>query len=201
MNVSAIYHRATDQFCYPLNEDALIINLQTGYDIDHVYLYEGDPYLAGIMGGKEKWAGVRQEIYYKKRLKNHVWWTTTVFPRFKRSKYYFELHSGDEVLYYFEDGFYTEEEMNHEGVGLSFFQFPWMNSSDIFRTPDWVNETIWYQIFPERFCNGDKSNDPEGVRPWKVRRLPTTALITAVICRALSTRCHTFGTLELRDSI
>ena len=171
MNLSAIYHRATDQFCYPLNDDELIINLQTGYDVDHVYLVEGDPYLAGIMGGKEKWAGVRQEIYYKKRLKNHVWWTTTVRPQYKRSKYYFELHSKEEVLYYFEDGFYTEAEMNHEGVGLALFQFPWMNSSDIFRTPDWVNETIWYQIFPERFCNGDPSNDPEGVLPWKHEKI------------------------------
>ncbi|EGD50056.1 alpha amylase catalytic region [Thermoanaerobacter ethanolicus JW 200] len=23
-----------------------------------------------------------------------------------------------------------------------------------------------YQIFPERFNNGDKSNDPENVKPW-----------------------------------
>ena len=171
MELAAIYHRSTDQFCYPLNDDELIINIQTGYDVDRVFLYEGDPYLAGIMGGKEKWAGERMEIYYKKRLKNHIWWTTTVRPQYKRSKYYFELHSGDEVLYYFEDGFYTEEEMNHEGKSLALFQFPWMNGADIFRTPDWVNETIWYQIFPERFCNGDKSNDPEGVRPWKSEKI------------------------------
>ena len=34
-------------------------------------------------------------------------------------------------------------------------------------TPAWVNDTIWYQIFPERFCNGDPSNDPEGTLPWR----------------------------------
>ncbi len=26
--------------------------------------------------------------------------------------------------------------------------------------PTWAKEAIWYQIFVERFCNGDKSNDP-----------------------------------------
>ena len=26
--------------------------------------------------------------------------------------------------------------------------------------PSWAKEAIWYQIFPERFCNGDKNNDP-----------------------------------------
>ncbi len=27
-------------------------------------------------------------------------------------------------------------------------------------TPDWAKDTIWYQIFPERFANGDRRNDP-----------------------------------------
>lgn len=26
--------------------------------------------------------------------------------------------------------------------------------------PDWARRAIWYQIFPERFRNGDSSNDP-----------------------------------------
>lgn len=32
--------------------------------------------------------------------------------------------------------------------------------------PDWVRDAVFYQIFPERFCNGDPSNDPPGVTPW-----------------------------------
>ncbi len=27
-------------------------------------------------------------------------------------------------------------------------------------TPDWARTVVWYQIFPERFHNGDVSNDP-----------------------------------------
>ena len=30
-----------------------------------------------------------------------------------------------------------------------------------FRTPDWVKEGVFYQIFPERFANGDPGNDPD----------------------------------------
>ncbi|HEX8520664.1 MAG TPA: alpha-amylase family glycosyl hydrolase [Tepidisphaeraceae bacterium] len=29
-----------------------------------------------------------------------------------------------------------------------------------FVTPDWAKHAVWYQIFPERFRNGDPSNDP-----------------------------------------
>lgn len=32
--------------------------------------------------------------------------------------------------------------------------------------PAWAQETIYYQIFPDRFANGDRSNDPVNVRRW-----------------------------------
>lgn len=28
------------------------------------------------------------------------------------------------------------------------------------QSPKWASSAVWYQIFPERFCNGDPSNDP-----------------------------------------
>lgn len=33
-------------------------------------------------------------------------------------------------------------------------------------TPQWVKDAVFYQIFPERFDNGDPSNDPPGSVPW-----------------------------------
>ena len=33
-------------------------------------------------------------------------------------------------------------------------------------TPDWLADAVFYQIFPERFANGDPSLDPPGVEPW-----------------------------------
>lgn len=32
--------------------------------------------------------------------------------------------------------------------------------------PRWVADAIFYQIFPDRFCNGEKSNDPPGLAAW-----------------------------------
>jgi cyclomaltodextrinase / maltogenic alpha-amylase / neopullulanase len=33
-------------------------------------------------------------------------------------------------------------------------------------TPDWVQDAVFYQIFPDRFANGDPANDPPNVQPW-----------------------------------
>jgi len=32
--------------------------------------------------------------------------------------------------------------------------------------PDWVQDAVFYQIFPDRFANGDMTNDPPNVQPW-----------------------------------
>ncbi len=32
--------------------------------------------------------------------------------------------------------------------------------------PKWVQDSVFYQIFPDRFENGDHSNDPPNVQPW-----------------------------------
>lgn len=38
------------------------------------------------------------------------------------------------------------------GIGAS--------ENQVYKTPEWAKHVIWYQIFPERFRNGDTSNDP-----------------------------------------
>lgn len=167
MEFAGVYHKTSEQMSYPCNERELIINLKTGYDVKRVFLHQGDPFEAGILGGNEKWVGKREEICYKKRLKHQIWWTTTLVPPYKRCKYYFELHTDKEVWYYFEDGFLKEEQLHMEGRMLQCFIVPWMNQADINVTPDWVNDTVWYQIFPDRFCNGTPEKNGEDILPWR----------------------------------
>ncbi|MBS1725823.1 MAG: alpha-glucosidase C-terminal domain-containing protein [Armatimonadetes bacterium] len=38
-----------------------------------------------------------------------------------------------------------------------------------FEVPVWVEGSVIYQIFPDRFENGDRSNDPKDVMPWDAK--------------------------------
>lgn len=52
---------------------------------------------------------------------------------------------------------------------------PWVFSRagvSLVEVPAWVSRSVFYQIFPERFANGDPSNDPPVTVPWDAR--PTT---------------------------
>lgn len=48
------------------------------------------------------------------------------------------------------------------------FDGKWFEAAQtpIFRTPTWVPRAVFYQIFPDRFANGDPSNDPPGTEKW-----------------------------------
>ncbi len=153
MNLSAVYHTSSDSFCYPLDDEKLVIKLQTGYEVDRVQLMYGDPFSTGIFGSNDVWSGRLIDITDIKFLQHHKLWQIVIESPFKRCRYYFILHSNQEVYYYIEEGIKTEAEFkSYKGRRQDFF-FPWMNSSDIIKPADWVNDTVWYQIFPDRFCN------------------------------------------------
>ncbi len=68
----------------------------------------------------------------------------------KRFDYFFEIITGNLVCYYNQVGISHKADRN-----LSFFILPG------FKTPDWAKGAVFYQIFVDRFYNGDKTNDVE----------------------------------------
>ena len=67
-----------------------------------------------------------------------------------RVEYYFEVHSGHMVCYF-----------NSLGVCSSVENYYNFSITPSFQTPDWAKGAIIYQIFVDRFYNGDRSNDVE----------------------------------------
>jgi len=41
-----------------------------------------------------------------------------------------------------------------------------LKAAPLFETPAWTRHAVWCQIMPDRFRNGDASNDPDPVHPW-----------------------------------
>ncbi len=64
-------------------------------------------------------------------------------------RYKFKVQNGNDVGWYNSVGFYDRETDNE-------YSF-WMNSS--FQTPDWAKDATYYQIFVDRFYNGNTKND------------------------------------------
>ena len=66
MNLSAIYHRCQDNYCYCLDEDTIVISIRTGYEIEQVTLLHTDPFKTGIMGGGHRLTGTPLKMTEKK---------------------------------------------------------------------------------------------------------------------------------------
>lgn len=66
----------------------------------------------------------------------------------EKETYYFEIQSGSLKGYYDTRGLMTEVNEYYNFVILPGFH-----------TPDWAKGAVMYQIYVDRFCNGDPSND------------------------------------------
>ncbi|HTV49329.1 MAG TPA: alpha-amylase family glycosyl hydrolase [Phycisphaerae bacterium] len=74
-------------------------------------------------------------------------------------RYYFVLSHGEQTLYLGGGNIYSIASSAAANAYTGD-----MNSNVV--TPEWAQHAIWYEIFPERFRNGDRSNDPEPHLPW-----------------------------------
>ncbi len=94
----------------------------------------------------------KQRILMKKTITRgrFDFYETSVTVSGKTAQYYFEIFGGGESCLYNKYG--VQEKRNPE------YDFQIVPG---FQTPDWAKGAVMYQIFVDRFCNGDKTNDVE----------------------------------------
>lgn len=163
MNKSAIFHQSHDQWQAVVSANEVEIRLSSGKDILRVDIVFGDPHLGELTPLGWRWKNTTQTMELSYITENNFIWKTVLTPENKRLKYHFIIQGEDEILQFGEDGFTPIDE--EVGLWNNFF-LPYLHQGQQFNAPSWVKDTIWYQIFPERFCNGDKTNDPLGSLPW-----------------------------------
>lgn len=155
----AIYHRPKNSFAYAYDKETLHIRLRAKKgDLTKVYLIFGDPYQWTIEG----WNNSTKPMSLEGSDKLFDYWFVEVKPDFRRLRYGFELHDENGSIVYGERGF---KDRDPKDSGF-YFCFPFLNQADVFQAPEWVKDTVWYQIFPERFANGNPLLEPDNVRPW-----------------------------------
>jgi len=155
----AIYHRPKNNFAYAYDKKTLHIVLQTQKDdVESVTLVYGDPY----DWKNDQWVTHTLEMKKTGSTKLYDYWFIAVLPEFRRMRYGFKCMDESETCYYTERGFFGTQPSDTS----NYFCFPYLNNVDVFNAPSWVKDTIWYQIFPERFANGDESLNPQGTLPW-----------------------------------
>ncbi|AQP54602.1 alpha-glycosidase [Vagococcus penaei] len=171
MERAALYHRPESEFAYLYEKDVLHIRLRTKRnDVAEVHLISGDPYLVS----EDKWYQTSQPMHVIAQTEDYDYWFIETSAEFRRIQYAFEVIGHDqEVVFYGDRGIFSMTDLVR-AKAENYFRLPYFHEADRVKTPEWVKETVWYQIFPERFANGDSSNDPEGTLPWGSKAPSTT---------------------------
>lgn len=168
-----IYHEAKSKFAYQFDKDTLHLKLMASKDkITSVEVIYGDPFFWGPADhDADKWewkiATSEQTLMHKEyqtELYDHFF--VAITPEFKRAKYAFFI---DNRYLFGSNGIIDLEKEPEEKTNLfGYFNFPFLNEEDIFNAPKWINDQVWYSIFPERFSNGDSTTNPSNVLPWGI---------------------------------
>lgn len=139
INLEALHCDETELYHAPLEPktgDIVTIRFRTAKDdVDKIVLVSG-----------------KQEIVLEKETSTEVfdYYRTEIVAEDEVIRYYFEVHKDNEVVIYNRRGvFYDLREQ---------YQFAIVPG---FTTPDWAKGAVMYQIYTDRFCNGDPSNDVE----------------------------------------
>ena len=162
MELTAIYHRPESEYAYLYKEGQVHIRIRTKKeDIEKIVLHYGDPFifLEDSFEDAKEMVKVTSDALFD-------YWQVAVSVRFARIQYLFELEDkeGQSILYG-DKGFADKspENLALEGNG---FKLPYIHEIDGCQVPDWVSKTVWYQIFPERFANGNVELSPERALDW-----------------------------------
>lgn len=159
MEKTAIFHRPTDNFAYLLDDRTLQLRLKTKKnDVTSVSLIFGDPYI--WRNGEWEFSKMPMNLVGNDGL--HDYWETEAFAATKRLRYGFQLISLTEETIYTEKGFFDSIPTDSD----YYFCFPYLHENELFQAPQWVKDTVWYQIFPERFGNGNPSINPKNTKAW-----------------------------------
>lgn len=90
------------------------------------------------------------------------------------------IFNARESLLYTEHGL-VEDNLNYLSSAFHYFRFPFMHAADQFDAPQWVKDTVWYIILPDRFANGDSVNNPHVTQNWIASEHLIIAIFMVVI--------------------
>lgn len=159
MNKTAILHIPESQYSFAYGEHELRIRLRAARgDLDSVTL---------IYAVKYDWLTERKSLPMRKSYSDELYdyYTAALSVPDPRTGYVFYLKHGEEAYYYSEEGLTVE--YDHEKSYYNFFQHPYINAADVHRKVDWCDRAVFYQIFIDRFCCGDREKDRSYInRSW-----------------------------------
>ena len=162
MLLAGILHRPESEDTAILADHRVIIRLKTALDdVAKIEMIYADMYL-----WQEGTPMQTTEMHRGLATQSNQYWTLAVTIPTNRLIYGFRVtDKAGQTIGYGDDGFFDDLATNWAVAG-HYFHLPYLHVSDAELPPEWVKNTVWYQIFPERFANGDVTNDPANVTAW-----------------------------------
>ena len=148
MKLDAILHIPMSEYCHGLDEKHIVYRMRSAKgDLKRVTLYYGD---TACRVTPIIFIPVPMELVTSDL--PHDYWQVIVDSPYNRVYYYFELDDGKKTKLYYGDVF-TDHLVDDRS---QYFKLPFNHRADIAKVPDWVHDSVVYNIFPDSFATSHK---------------------------------------------
>lgn len=161
MNIHALLHIPKSNYAFAYNLDTICVRFRTAKnDLDKVNIVYGDKYNWNNGWYPED----TKEMKVVLSDEHFDYYETFISCKETRFGYMFELIKGEEKYYYNESG--LMKEIDNKVAHFTMYHYPYINKVDLHTIPEWTNEAVFYQIFVERFFDGNSKNNPKDITKW-----------------------------------
>lgn len=158
MNKHAIYHITETPYAYGKDLNTLVLRLRTAKDdVKKCNLYYKDRY-----NFQDPYNVCEMKVTAQANLFDYF--EAEISVERNRYKYYFELIDVNNKKVYFDERGFSDKVPTL--MQFTAFQFAYLARGDVYKQATWLQESVVYQIFPDRFYNADKSIDPKNTDIW-----------------------------------
>ncbi|SHK74326.1 Glycosidase [Anaerocolumna jejuensis DSM 15929] len=155
---TVVLHKNTLDYVYVKARNKLVLKLETAKgSFQECRLI----YWARTESDTRKRKSRKMELQYRDNMLDYYYAEMEFSKTARYTKYFFELIDQEGKRFY-----YTEYDFTEEYPADGYFEYLYANPGDVLHIPEWARGQVFYQIFPERFRNGDSSNDPAGCAGW-----------------------------------
>lgn len=168
MNKFGILHLLDIPYAYAEDSNTLTIRIRTcKNDIKNCKIYYKDRYDYHLPY-KSK------DMYIVSETDLFTYYETSISVKWNRYRYFFELTDFNNFTTLFNERGFIDEKYDNTNqqsktsntLLINAFQFPYIAREDVYNESKWLQESIIYQIFPDRFCNGNSVINPKNTKPW-----------------------------------
>jgi glycosidase len=168
MNFESIYHKPSSNYCFALDKQTIVLRIRVSKN-------DSFDCVKVIYDGKYLFYSMQKEAQMHKQNEDKMFSYYEIKMKLDdvRFVYVFLLSCNGKKYYYSEDG--ITDNYDFKNAHYNCFQYAYINDIDVHKEVKWLKSSVFYEIFVDRFNQGDYNKNTNYINMKKGDKVSSTS--------------------------